>query len=145
MSPAKKHRLVLILLGLVLLGGATGLSLAALNDSVAFFRSPTELTQNPPTPEQRLRLGGLVEAGSVSRDESGQVHFSVTDGNSAMQVRFAGVLPDLFREGQGVVAEGVMTADGWFHADEVLARHDETYMPPEVADALREQGHWQGK
>ncbi|MGF1625016.1 MAG: cytochrome c maturation protein CcmE [Alphaproteobacteria bacterium] len=141
----KRQRLTLVLVGLTLLAGATGLSLAALNETVMFFHSPTDLAQNPPAPDRRLRLGGLVEAGSVARDDQGHVRFAVSDGTSSVEVRFAGVLPDLFREGQGVVTEGLMDAGGWFAADEVLAKHDETYMPPEVAEALRAQGHWQGE
>lgn len=144
MTRSKRQRLALILAGLALLGGATGLSLAALNETVTFFHSPTDLIENPPAPDRRLRVGGLVVDDSVARDAGGQVRFAVTDGANATEVRFNGVLPDLFREGQGVVAEGMMDSGGWFMADEVLAKHDETYMPPEVADALREQGHWQG-
>jgi cytochrome c-type biogenesis protein CcmE len=145
MSPAKRQRLLLVLVGLGLLAGATGLSLAALNDTVTFFHSPTAILESPPAPDRRIRLGGLVEAGSVVREPDGVVRFAVSDGASSIEVRYAGVLPDLFREGQGVVTEGVMDAGGWFAADEVLAKHDETYMPPEVAEALRAQGHWQGE
>jgi cytochrome c-type biogenesis protein CcmE len=144
MTSAKRQRLTLILVGLAMLGGAAGLALAALRDTVVYFQSPTEIAANPPEADQRLRIGGLVGEGSVGRDAAGVVSFDVTDGGSTLAVRFAGVLPDLFREGQGVVAEGMMGADGTFAADEVLAKHDETYMPPEVADALREQGVWQG-
>jgi cytochrome c-type biogenesis protein CcmE len=145
MTAAKRQRLLLVVVGLALLGGATGLSLAALNDTVMFFHSPTDIAQSPPDPDRRLRLGGLVVEGSVARGADGSVSFAVSDGSNSLQVRYAGVLPDLFREGQGVVTEGVMDPGGWFAADEVLAKHDENYMPPEVAEALREQGHWQGE
>jgi cytochrome c-type biogenesis protein CcmE len=95
-------------------------------------------------PGQRFRLGGLVETGSVVRDEGTTVRFVVTDKSRNLPVTFTGVLPDLFREGQGVVAEGTLAADGVFHADNVLAKHDENYMPPEVAKKLKEQGVWRG-
>jgi cytochrome c-type biogenesis protein CcmE len=150
MTTAKRQRLVLILVGLGLLAGAAGLALAAFRDNVVFFQSPSDIAASPPSPDQRLRIGGLVLEGSVSRDAEGVVSFAVTDGANETPVRFQrrdgqpGVLPDLFREGQGVVAEGMLADDGTFVADEVLAKHDETYMPPEVADALREQGVWQG-
>ena len=121
------------------------MALAALRDTVVFFQSPTEVTEEVPSPEQRLRIGGLVKPDSVVRDREGTIVFTVTDGASDVQVSFAGVLPDLFREGQGVVTEGHMIGPGQFVAEEVLAKHDETYMPPEVADALREQGVWQGE
>lgn len=139
----KNQRLALIAGGLAFLGVAAGLVLTAFEDSVVFFFSPTDLTARQVGPEQRVRLGGLVEEGSVTRGPGeGEIHFLVTDGATRMPVRFVGVLPDLFREGQGVVAQGRL-ADGRFEAEEVLAKHDENYMPPEVADALKKQGHWQ--
>ncbi|MEZ5670350.1 MAG: cytochrome c maturation protein CcmE [Alphaproteobacteria bacterium] len=141
----KRQRLTLILVGLGLLGGAAGLALSALSSTVIYFRSPTELTAEAPAPDQRFRVGGLVKPDSVDRQADGSIAFVVTDGSTEIAVSFAGVLPDLFREGQGVVAEGFLAAPGRFTADTILAKHDETYMPPEVAEALREQGHWQGE
>jgi cytochrome c-type biogenesis protein CcmE len=94
-------------------------------------------------PGQRMRIGGLVKEGSVSRSDNLAVRFEVTDGTSTLTVAYQGLLPDLFREGQGVVAEGALDANGTFRADSVLAKHDETYMPKEVAEALKKQGHWQ--
>jgi len=137
----KGRRLVLIGAGVGVLALAAGLILSALNDTIVFFRSPTEVTQSPPAPGSRLRLGGLVEAGSVTKAGTFTT-FTVTDGNATVKVGYSGILPDLFREGQGVVAEGALQPDGSFKADSVLAKHDEKYMPREVADALKAQGHW---
>ncbi|MDQ0504941.1 cytochrome c maturation protein CcmE [Xanthobacter agilis] len=137
----KGRRLVLIAAGLGVLALAAGLILSALNDTIVFFRTPTEVAQQQVAPGSRLRLGGLVETGSVTK--AGTVTtFTVTDGNGTVKVAYSGILPDLFREGQGVVAEGVLEADGSFRADSVLAKHDEKYMPREVADALKKQGVW---
>ena len=128
---------------------AAALVLMAFEENIVFFYSPTELArkmeQQPIPPDRRLRIGGLVEEGSVSRDKDGiTILFRVTDTVEVVPVRFRGLLPDLFREGQGIVAEGRMAMDGSFVATEVLAKHDETYMPKEVADALKEAGQWQG-
>jgi cytochrome c-type biogenesis protein CcmE len=121
-------------------GFAVALILSALNDNIVFFLSPSEISAKHFVPGQRVRLGGMVSKGSVKR--KGQaVHFVVTDGRQEMNVIYEGALPDLFREGQGVVAEGQLQ-DGLFKADMVLAKHDETYMPREVADALKKQGYW---
>jgi len=139
----KGRRLALIAVAGTVLAASAGLVLSALNDTIVFFSAPTELVQTPPSPDRRLRLGGLVETGSVSRNGS-NVRFEVSDGAHKIPVTFAGLLPDLFREGQGVVAEGRLGADGVFTADIVLAKHDETYMPKEVADALKQQGTWKG-
>ena len=138
----KQRRGVLIGTCLVVLGVAVGLVLYAMRDSIVFFYSPSDLAAMQVTPGQRFRLGGLVETGSVERGEGTTVRFVVTDGAKTMPVTFTGVLPDLFREGQGVVTEGMLEADGVFHADSVLAKHDENYMPPEVAAKLKEQGVW---
>lgn len=138
----KRRRLTVLLLGGLCLGGATALTLTAFQDNLVFFRSPSDVARQPPGPERAFRFGGLVEVGSVER-LGALARFRVTDGAHAVAVTYRGVLPDLFREGQGVVALGRMQADGSFQASEVLARHDETYMPPEVADALRRSGHWQ--
>lgn len=140
----KGRRLVLIGVAGVVLAAAAGLVLTALNDTIVFFNGPTEIVQNPPEPGKRLRLGGLVQPGSVNR-QGADVRFEVTDGNNKIAVAYAGLLPDLFREGQGVVAEGSIATDGTFRADNVLAKHDETYMPKEVADTLKQQGHWKSE
>ncbi|TDT92658.1 MULTISPECIES: cytochrome c maturation protein CcmE [Azorhizobium] len=137
----KSRRLILIGAGLGVLALAAGLILTALNDTIVFFRTPTEVAQQQIAPGARLRLGGLVEPGSVAKSGA-SVRFAVTDGNSKVTVAYTGLLPDLFREGQGVVAEGVLQSDGTVKADSVLAKHDERYMPREVADALKKSGHW---
>jgi cytochrome c-type biogenesis protein CcmE len=142
----KRRRLWLLLLCGLGLGSATALTLTAVQDNLVFFRSPSDIARAAPPPGRAFRLGGLVEAGSVSRrtspDGRPDIRFTVTDGPHAVSVAYAGVLPDLFREGQGVVTLGKLGPDGVFRASEVLARHDETYMPPEVAEALKRTGHW---
>ena len=138
----KQRRLSLIAGGLGILGLAVVLVLSALKESIVFFNSPSDLIEKHVAPGSRVRLGGLVESGSVVRDENLQVRFRVTDGSHAIAVTFQGILPDLFREGQGVIAEGALDPGGAFRADTVLAKHDEKYMPKEVADALKKQGHW---
>ena len=139
----KRKRLLVVLLGLGMLGIASALVLFAFNDNLVFFMSPSDLATKGAPETRRLRLGGLVEAGSVAREADGRtIDFRVTDGNSAVPVVFAGVLPDLFREGQGVVVEGGLEPDGSFLATTVLAKHDEKYMPPEVAAALKKAGEW---
>lgn len=144
----KRRRLAAVGLVLLGLGLAVGLFLSAIQDNLVFFRSPSDILAEPPPPERAFRLGGLVEAGSVERGGAAmaggrpEIRFRVTDGAHSIPVVFSGVLPDLFREGQGVVTLGRLGPDGVFRATEVLARHDETYMPPEVADALRRAGHW---
>ncbi|MEM1286863.1 MAG: cytochrome c maturation protein CcmE [Pseudomonadota bacterium] len=140
----KGQRLLLVTVSIALLTVASGLVLFALRDSIAFFSSPTDLYSEPVSPERRIRLGGLVEEGSVVRGVGDTVSFGVTDTNAVITVSYTGILPDLFREGQGVVTEGYLGADGLFMADTVLARHDENYMPAEVAESLRQQGVWQG-
>jgi cytochrome c-type biogenesis protein CcmE len=138
----KRLRLYLVLATLVVLGIAATLILRALNEELVFFLSPSQIVDKQPNAGQQIRLGGLVEAGSVAK--SGEtVAFSVTDLNKAVKVTYRGLLPDLFREGQGVVVEGAFDGSGQFMASEVLAKHDETYMPPEVAKALKESGRWQ--
>jgi cytochrome c-type biogenesis protein CcmE len=140
----KQRRGVLIGTCLVVLGIAVGLVLFAMRDSIVFFYSPSEVAQMQISPGQRFRLGGLVESGSVVRGEGTTVRFIVTDRAKTLPVTYTGVLPDLFREGQGVVAEGTLEPDGVFHADNVLAKHDENYMPPEVAKKLKAEGTWRG-
>ncbi|MBK1660610.1 cytochrome c maturation protein CcmE [Paracraurococcus ruber] len=142
----KRRRLWLLLLCGLGLGSATALTLTAFQDNLVFFRSPSDIAREIPPAGRAFRLGGLVEPGSVAKatgpDGKPEARFRVTDGPNAIPVTYAGVLPDLFREGQGVVTLGKLGPDGVFRASEVLARHDETYMPPEVADALKRSGHW---
>ena len=146
----RKRRRFFILGGFLLTFSiAAALVLMAFEENIVFFYSPTELSrkleQQLITPNRRLRIGGLVEEGSVGREDDGvTITFRVTDTAEVVPVRFRGLLPDLFREGQGIVAEGSMGSDGTFIATEVLAKHDETYMPKEVAEALKEAGQWQG-
>ena len=138
----KQRRSVLIGTCLAVLGVAVALVLFAMRDSIVFFYSPSEVAAMHIAPGQRFRLGGLVEMGSVVRGEGTTIRFAVTDKAKTLPVTFTGVLPDLFREGQGVVAEGSLEPNGTFHADSILAKHDENYMPPEVAKKLKEQGVW---
>lgn len=137
----KQRRLILIGAGAVVLAVAAALVLTALRDSIVFFNSPTDVVEKKVQAGTRIRLGGLVQPGSVVRKDV-DVTFDVTDGNNAVRVTYRGILPDLFREGQGVVAEGTLIDATSFRADSVLAKHDENYMPKEVADALKKQGHW---
>ena len=143
----KQQRAMLIIGALVFLGVAVGLILYALKDTLVFFYTPSEmsekLAQHKIAPGDRLRLGGLVQKGSVKLLDNGVIRFSITDTEKSVQVTFKGILPDLFREGQGVVAEGRLQSDGTFVADTVLAKHDEKYMPREVAEALKKKGLWQ--
>lgn len=138
----QKQRLALVALAILLVGGATGLVLAALQDKVAFFVTPTQVAERSLEPGRRFRLGGLVVDGSIRRETDGSVSFAITDTAQQVQVTYHGLLPDLFRDGQGVVTDGVLRADGVFEASEVLAKHDENYMPKEVADALKQAGYW---
>jgi cytochrome c-type biogenesis protein CcmE len=140
----KGRRLALIGTAGSVLALALALVLFALRDNIVFFYGPTELVQKAVAPGTRMRVGGLVEKGSLVRSPAGQVSFAVTDMKSSVAVTYTGQLPDLFREGQGVVAEGVLQRPGVFAADTVLAKHDETYMPKEVADKLKQQGVWRG-
>ena len=138
----RKHkRLTFVLIALLLLSSAAALVLTAFEDNIVFFYSPTELKDKNPNPNQRLRIGGLVKMGSIKRPAGSSITFSITDTAKTVQVRYKGILPDLFREGQGIVAEGRWTGQ-IFQADEVLAKHDENYMPPEVADAIKKSGNW---
>lgn len=145
MTPKKQRRLAFAITLLLAGGGAAGLSVYALRNNIQFFYSPSDIASHPDqVPEGRaFRIGGLVEHGSVKRDRGLEVQFVVTDGKNAVPVRYSGILPDLFREGQGVVALGTRGRDGVFNASEILAKHDEKYMPPEVVDALKRSGHWQ--
>lgn len=140
---ARHKRFGFILAGLVVLGLATMLVLQALDSNLSYFFSPTEVVEHKAPDNHVFRLGGLVEVGSVKRGEELTVRFAVTDNAHSVDVAYTGILPDLFQEGQGVIAQGRMGPSGVFIADEVLAKHDENYMPPEVAEAL-EKGHQEG-
>ncbi len=141
----KGKRLVLISGALAALGLALALVLFALRENIVFFRTPTEVAEKKLPVGTRLRIGGLVKPGSFVKGSGGEAQFTVTDNAHEVPVAYVGLLPDLFREGQGVVAEGVIAPDGGFRADNVLAKHDERYMPRDVADALKKQGVWQGE
>jgi len=134
----KKRRIRLIIIGLVLLGVSSTLVGFALKDGIEFFRSPTQVVENRPGPNERFRIGGLVEVDSLIRGTGEAITFVVTDGNEAVKVSFTGILPDLFDEGQGMIASGKLDGDT-FIATEILAKHDENYLPKEVIDALKEQ------
>ncbi|MCA3612898.1 MAG: cytochrome c maturation protein CcmE [Methylobacterium sp.] len=142
MTRKQKRLMILGGFGLVLVS-ALALILTGLRDQIVFFRSPSEVMAGKVKAGEAFRLGGLVEKSSVLREPNQMVRFRVTDGSNAIAVTYRGLLPDLFREGQGVVTEGRLDASGAFTASTVLARHDENYMPREVADALKQQGHWQ--
>ena len=141
----KQKRLTMILSGLSVIGLAAGLVLYALSDTITFFHTPSDLAETGVQPGQRIRLGGMVEDGSVKKGPGTMTSFSVTDQIDAITVSYNGILPDLFREGQGVVTEGKLQEDGSFLADTVLAKHDENYMPRELADSLKEKGVKLGK
>jgi len=138
----RRRRMMAMASGLVCLAAATALVLTAFEQNMLYFYTPTEIAAGVAPEGKRLRVGGLVERDSVRRTPGSlEVRFDVTDLDRSITVAYAGVLPDLFREGQGVVAHGRVGGNGVFEADEVLARHDENYMPPEVADMLEERGH----
>jgi cytochrome c-type biogenesis protein CcmE len=139
----KQRRLVLIGGSVGVLAVAVGLVLNALSGSIVFFNSPTDVLEKHIAPGTRIRVGGLVKPGSVVRGADLKIRFEVTDGKSDIPVRFQGIVPDLFREGQGVVAEGKLEPGAVVDADTVLAKHDERYMPKEVVDALKKSGRWQ--
>ena len=139
----KHQRLAFISLGFLLLAGAVALVLTAFQENLVFFHNPTDLKTKVIKPEQRLRIGGLVVEGSVKNVADANIRFTVTDLANSVQVNFRGILPDLFREGQGIVAEGHFR-NGVFQATDVLAKHDETYIPAEVADAIKKAGQWKG-
>jgi cytochrome c-type biogenesis protein CcmE len=141
----KQRRLTLIGAAGCVLALALGLVLFAMNDTIVFFNSPADIQAKNVRPGTRFRLGGLVKEGTVRRNSDQQVTFVVMDAEGSIEVSYKGLLPDLFREGQGIVAEGVLESPSIFRADTVLAKHDENYMPREVADTLKRQGHWQGE
>ncbi len=140
----KRKRLYLVLGGVGTLAVVSGLVLSAMSDNLVFFYSPSELHAKDVPDGRRVRIGGLVENGSVTHEaDGGTIEFRVTDGREDVPVTYKGPIPDLFREGQGVVVEGALEPDGNFLAAEVLAKHDENYMPKEVVDALKKAGRWQ--
>lgn len=138
----KQQRFTFIIVGLALLGLATGLILTAMEDGISFFKTPTEILTQKIDSQKRLRIGGLVMENSV-KHQGLLLKFDITDNQSELKVEYEGVVPDLFKEGQGVVLEGYLSQDKIFLADSLLAKHDENYMPKEVADSLKAQGHWQ--
>ena len=140
----KQRRLYFVLLGMLALAAATALVLTAVGDGMVYFYTPGDLKTKPVGPDRRLRIGGLVEKGSVVKDGK-TVRFVITDLTATVPAIYTGVLPDLFREGQGVVAEGRLDAGGVFQASEVLAKHDEKYMPKEVSEALKKSGQWKSE
>lgn len=141
----RQKRLAIIAGAMGFLGAATGLTFYALGQQTSYFYMPADLTSAKLAPGERIRLGGLVEDGTVVRGKGTEVRFAVTDKEKAVKVSYDGILPDLFREGQGVVTEGTFGPDGTFIADTVLAKHDERYMPREVADSLKKKGLWEDK
>ena len=141
----KRRRLMFVGLGMLALFAAAALVLSAFEENLLFFHTPSDVASGAVQAERAFRLGGLVESGSVERQEgTTKTSFAITDGGASIPVTYDGILPDLFREEQGVVVVGRLDGGGLFHADEVLAKHDENYMPKEVADRLKEQGYWQG-
>ncbi|HVP86061.1 MAG TPA: cytochrome c maturation protein CcmE [Rhizomicrobium sp.] len=142
MNARKKRRLYFVLALLVAGTGGAALVITALKDNVLYFYSPSDLAAKPVSPGTAFRIGGLVENGSLKHGTGAEVTFTVTDGKNSVPVKYEGVLPALFREGQGVVASGALDGKGMFDASEVLAKHDERYMPPEVVDALKRSGRW---
>jgi cytochrome c-type biogenesis protein CcmE len=138
----KRRRFALIGTGLAVLALSAALVLSALKESIIFFNSPTDLAEKRIAPGTRIRLGGLVKLGSLVRGDNLLIRFEVTDGNREISVVYQGIVPDLFREEQGVIAEGALDPQGTFRADTILAKHDEKYMPREVVDALKKQGQW---
>ncbi len=141
----KQRRMAFVVGALAAIGAAVGLAMFALRDNIVFFYSPTEIAAKDIKPGLRVRVGGLVKEGTLVKGQGRAVAFVITDTAKDVKVGYDGILPDLFREGQGVVAEGAIGADGSLKADNVLAKHDEKYMPREVADALKKQGVWQGE
>src|SRR6476661_9530029 len=138
----KQRRLTIIGGSFAVLAVAAALGLNAMRDSIVFFSTPAMVAEKHIQAGKRFRLGGLVQPGSLVRGDNLAATFTVADGSASLPVSYKGILPDLFREGQGVVAEGALDSAGVFKADTVLAKHDETYMPKDVADALKRQGHW---
>lgn len=139
----KHQRLLFVLISMVFLIAATLFAMSAFRENLVFFYSPTDLSQKSLSPEQNIRVGGLVKEGSITRGEGDNIRFILSDGRNEVVVSYAGLLPNLFREGQGCIAEGNMR-QGELVAQKILAKHDEKYMPKEVVDALKKSGEWRG-
>lgn len=141
----RRHKTLLwIIIGAVILGGGTVLGAIAMKQTVSFFYAPQDVAKNPPKKDQNVRLGGLVGMGSIKKSNDGNVDFIVTDGVGSINVHYKGIVPDLFSEGKGVIAEGKFTDNQNFKADRILAKHDENYVPKEVVDSLKKSGQWRG-
>ncbi len=141
----KERRITLLVSAVSVIAVAVALVLIALQDTIVFFYTPSDIKEAEISSDQRIRIGGLVAEGSVTRHQDGHVEFVITDIVASLSVRFDGILPDLFKEGQGVVVEGLLSSVGALVADQVLAKHDENYMPNEVAEALKKSGQWRGE
>jgi cytochrome c-type biogenesis protein CcmE len=141
MNPKRKQKLIIILGGFVALASAVGLMTYAMRENINLFYTPSQVAAGEAPMEKRIRVGGLVVPGSVTRGDGLSVTFDITDNAEAIKVRYDGILPDLFREGQGIIANGRLVADNLVQAEEVLAKHDENYMPPEVQHAIEQAGH----
>lgn len=141
----KHQRLIFVSISVIFLCVAVLMIMRAFRENLVFFYSPSDLAQQQLAPSQRIRIGGLVKTGSVSRGDNQAIQFIISDGAQEVQVHYTGLLPNLFREEQGVIAEGYMQANGIFQARTILAKHDENYMPKEVVDALKKSGQWKGE
>ncbi len=141
----KQRRLTMIFAAMAVLGSASGIALYALRGNIELFLTPSEIAKDHVMPGTRLRIGGLVEKGSLIRDPGNKIVFAVTDNKSAVKVTYVGLLPDLFREGQGIIAEGVLKTPDLFVADQVLAKHDERYVPKNVEEDLKKKGLWRNQ
>jgi cytochrome c-type biogenesis protein CcmE len=144
MNPKRKQRLIIVIGIFVAVGLATGLMTFALSENINLFFTPSEIAEGKAPIQRRIRVGGLVVTGSVKRGDDLEVRFDLTDNAEVITVKYAGILPDLFREGQGIIANGKLVEGGWVQADEVLAKHDENYVPPEVQEAIEKAGHPKG-
>ena len=141
MNPKRKQRLIIILGGVAALGLAIGLMTYAMRENINLFYTPSQVARGEAPLDKRIRVGGLVVVGSLVRGDGLDVTFDITDNAETIRVRYDGILPDLFREGQGIIANGRLVQDGLVQAEEVLAKHDEKYMPPEVKHAIEQAGH----
>ena len=138
----KHQRLVFFLISAIMISVALTLILKTFNQNLVFFYSPSDLVEKSIPPTQMIRVGGLVESGSISHPAPDVITFTITDTKTSLRISYKGLIPTLFREGQGVIAEGKLQPDGSISASQILAKHDENYMPPEVAAALKKSGHW---
>jgi cytochrome c-type biogenesis protein CcmE len=138
----KHQRLVFFLICAALVSGAAALVLSAFDKNLVYFYTPSDIVKSPPSYEQKVRVGGLVVAGSIKSYGAQDIEFTVTDNQNTLRIFYKGILPSLFREGQGVIAEGYLEGNDRLQASQILAKHDENYMPPEIAEALKKSGHW---